>query len=923
MEYTIITYGSQEVMGEVFNAIASLVNSETGTIYKSLIYMGLSLGLMWSVAFMLYGDKTQFFKSWLVPFYLSLTLLFAPTARVHIKDPTNLQPPITVDHVPWGLAMVAGNISTISHRITQRIESVFSAPQELQYNKTGTLFASNLILNSTKFKITDPDLQDTMRSYVNQCIFYDALIGRKYTMRDLKHSGNIWALASANPSPARSFLFKEPGLGKTSEILTCRAGTARLKPYLDMEVENAFSYFGGMLFGSKPRPGRPMIDAGAELKKFLPISYGYMTGMANSAADIMRQQIMLSAVEDTADAESAKYGNPTSFAAKKAYLHQRMSQQTTFAIAMKKLLAMKNVMEILIYVSFIFIVPMAMLPKGWTFVSKWVGLLLWISLWPPLYAVLNFLVNAYASNKGAAHLHAMSPDGISLASSIGFTDLHADMSAQAGFLTLSVASLSYALVKGGAASFVHLAGHMASSTTAAASKAAEENLSGNYSFGNITEGTVQARNTNFGQHNFAPSLATGYSTVSNGMVSRTTTSDGENLLTIGNSKLRSDINMSESMSTSLSEQGSKTESLAQSQLIESAQSQAEAYRQVSDLSAHQARSENSGTSSVTSESVSDRESLSKVHQLTDKFAKDNSITYDKAAQAIARASVEGSVGFSLLGSGITAKGSLEGNIQTSKSDRELFGKAKDFVEQTGLNKSLDHTVQAVKDQRLSATDDMGSRYTKGINQSSDKADSLREAYSVNHQKAENYSKSASWVQQHGSSINRNMNQGFVNWLQTQPAPGNNKGRMGIQAAQHILSRNDNLALGYQQRYIEEQTRNPGEFLQKHGYNASAPSYSGPSVGTGSTSSNPSTTSSGLESQFKEAKSGFSSPTPQGTVSAESQGFGEAFSLDKSTESRTTNLMNQVSDRIEDLENKLDEDSSNHKSKLFKNGIGKE
>ena len=74
------------------------------------------------------------------------------------------------------IGMVAGTISKMGHAITQKIESAFALPDDLLYHKTGSMMASRLIAASRTFHITDPDVADTMRSFVNQCVFFDALL---------------------------------------------------------------------------------------------------------------------------------------------------------------------------------------------------------------------------------------------------------------------------------------------------------------------------------------------------------------------------------------------------------------------------------------------------------------------------------------------------------------------------------------------------------------------------------------------------------------------------------------------------------------------------------------------------------------------------------------------------------------------------
>jgi hypothetical protein len=91
---------------------------------------------------------------------------------------------------------------------------------------------------------------------------------------------------------------------------------------------------------------------------------------------------------------------------------------------------------------------------------------------------------------------------------------------------------------------------------------------------------------------------------------------------------------------------------------------------------------------------------------------------------------------------------------------------------------------------------------KGFNASSEKAESLRKEASQHLQKSESYSHMASWTKQNAGSLNANLNQEYVGWLQKQALP-NSKGPMGIREAETILSARPSLDTSYQRRFIEE------------------------------------------------------------------------------------------------------------------------
>lgn len=800
MNFTVVTYGAGEVLSYTFNAIAAILNSQTGNLYQPLVRLGLTVGLLWATAAMVYGDKAKFIHNWLIPFYLALALFFAPTCIVHVQDPVTGSR-FKVDNVPWSLGMLAGTISQIGDKVTREIEKTFSLPDDLKYHKIGAVMASNLIASARTFQITNEDLAETLRSFVNQCVVYDALMGLKYTLDDLRNSPDIWRLATEKPSPDRCFTYKEPGRGKIPEIVTCQKGAALLDRLLKQNVQNAFQFFESKVFGTPTQ--QPNVLAGSHLRQYLPGAFNYMTNMAKSAEEHMLQQMMIYSVIDAIETKSTALGNAPNFAVRKAYLQQRANQETLAGIAAQKLIAMKNIMEALIYAAFIFILPMALLPQGWSFISRWIQLVMWIQLWPPLYAILNFIMNVSLRSKGMGLI--TTSGGITIGNSVGFMNLHADMASQVGFRSIAVGALAYAVIKGGTASFVNLASHLSSPSTSAAAQASESLVSGNYSFGNVTSGTVQAFNTTFGQHLWSPSYASGAFSQNDGDVNRTTTSGEEHVVNISNSNLRSNIQLSESLSQNYTEQATEAHQMYENKLA-TAQAQAKHNRSLLDLSEHQARQNSQSESHSTGNTVSTTQAFSQLDSLVDRFAKDHSISKEQASQIIANASatVETGVGFKVFGTGVSARatGTVTGQATGSSSDRDLFSAAQDYSQQSNFQKALNQASQAVHDLRHSEMNDEGKRYVSSLNASSEKTHQLREEASVSFQKSEAFSKMASWTQQNAGSINANLNQQYVNWLQSQALP-NSKGPMGITEAETILSSRPDLDHAYQQRFLEQ------------------------------------------------------------------------------------------------------------------------
>lgn len=884
MTFTLVTYGAGEILHVTFNAIAALINSHSGSLYQPLVRFALITGLVWATASMVYGDKMKFLNSWVIPLYLSLTLFFAPTCTVIISDPVSHNR-YKVDNVPWGLGATAGIISQLGDAMTRKIEMTFSLPDDLKYHKTGAMMASNLIAESRTFQITNADLRETMKSFVTQCVVYDALLGQKYTFDDLTKSTDLWGLISANPSPARAFMFKAPGRGSSSEIKTCAEGVNLIKPYLELNRESAFQYFERKIFGaplSSTDANSNVPVTGQILKQYLPGALNYMTQMSQSANEYMMQQMMIYSVVDAVESKSTELGNAPNFAVRRAYLQQRATQETIAGIAANKLIAMKNVMEVLIYASFLFILPLALLPLGWQYIGRWIGLVMWVQLWPPLYAILNFIMTISARSQSLGAISDPKGSGITIANSVGFCNLHADMAAQAGFMSLAVGSLAYALVKGGAASFVHLASHMAGPASTAASQSSESLMSGNYSFGNISSGTVTANNTTFGQHQASPSYSSGSFSQNDGMVSRATSGDGGHVVSVAISQLRSAINFSEGLSNSYTEQAAEASQLAKSQLASAGEALSDHNRQLIDYATHRSKQLSSGEHFAMNENTSQSKSMTEIDGLVDRFAKDHNLTKEDAGQILAKASATTSVGggFSLFGFGASVQGSVEGAVSNtwSKIDRDTWTAAQDYSKTHNLQNALNQTSQAMRDSKYSDSSDEGKRLSSSLSSSYDKSNHYREEANKSLQQSQSYSEMASKTRQNANQINANLNQEYVNWLQTQSLP-NSSGSMGIKEAETILSSRPELDYQYQQKFMESKMGTSG---MGRSYMEAAPSRESLSTGYKALNLENAVTSKGFETVRENGAQ---------------DGLGDTFKIDKSAKGDVQNQLSEISDQI--------------------------
>ena len=802
--YSITTYGNGEILKGVFDAIAICLNAQSGTLYIPLIRISMIVGGLWAALYAIYGDYMRAINGWLVPMTVIMQLLFVPQVSVWIIDPVSRYH-AKVDHVPYGLAMVASRISTIGHEITKQVEKVFVLPDDLKYQKTGTVFASNLLQQAKTFRITNEDLAENMRQFVGQCVSYDALLGRKYTIEDLRHSDDIWKLVSSNASPIRSFVWKdlkkEHQLPAKPSIITCKEGVAKFNAEWANELNKSATIFGKKIFGKNS-----YINPRAELLQHLPLAYEALANISKSAQDILKQQMMIYAIVDGIEHKSTSLGNAPNFAVRRAYLQQRSNYETLGAMAAETLPTMKAVLEAIAYGAFLFIVPLAVLPFGWTFLKNWVQILFWLQTWAPLYAILNYIMTMAARAKSISALSVSNELGVTIASSVGLANVNADLAAITGYLAMSIPFLCVAIIKG-VSSFVSVPGILSGVTQSAAASASSEAATGNYSFGNISDGNIQSSNTNMLNHSRAASYRSGSFQQADGRVDVTTTASGQQILNVAGSNVPVSVNLAETQSAQLSKQASNSYQKGINQSESSAISMADSLNKSVELSNHLASNKQLYSQFGDNKTIEQTNALNKSAQIVKDFAADNNLLTTQASQILGAVSVGGSAGKSLL-SKVDFGANISGNISGSAEMQKIYRNAERVAQSEDFQTSLREASQLSHNQSFATNNDEGKRLADNLSKSWNEANNFRQEASKSFTQSEAYQSQASAIKNSSSSINANYNQQFIEWVASQPADNAGGGRIGIRGAAYIMAHNPDLATKHAERFISQNSLLP-------------------------------------------------------------------------------------------------------------------
>ena len=817
MAAEIYCYGGIDIYRDVFNAIAML-NGDRSFIH-SLITIGVIVGAFWSMIMMIFGDLVKPFTTWILPMAVIQTAFLTPTSTVNLIDLVQAGRHETVDHVPYGLALVAGTLSRLSHRITEKTEVFFTLPDDLKYSRSGGIFAANLLENQKMMTIQDEDFAENMRSFIGQCVLYDLALGRKYTIKNLRNTPNIWGLISANASPARSFVWKE-GFNR-GDIITCAEGVTRFTQSWATHIDKTACAAGSKLYANHDRQS-PMMVGGAggsgsgagsgvssgspstcrsplarqEFLKYLPLQYGVLAGMARTSTQIIQQQMMISAMVDAQDHASSIAGNAPNFAARKAYLQQRSSYETIGNLASDTLPIMRAVLELICYSLFLFIMPILVLPMGYRVLVAWAQTIVWLAMWPPMYAILHLIMISAISMKTRAFMGISNPNGITLASSLGVQNISADMAAMAGYLSLSIPFICIAIVKG-VSSFVHMSSSLGGVSQGAASTAATEALTGTYSLGNTSMDNHSFGNMNMLSQNYDAGLSSGSFRSQEGHTTITSSAGGGMIASIEQSNLPISINMAGSIANNKRMAAHNELSTGHSMMQSAERSLGSSVEQLGNLGKTLSNSTNIQEGFTEQQQQEAGKSMEIVNQAVDRLAKDANISKGRAAEIMA------SVGSPELLNSIFGA-SVGSQLQSSSASSETISKAKEISQSMNFGENARVAMQASQHLSKHSSDDQIQSFAK--NHQASLSETARDSQSAqkHFDASRRLSKEADTVESQSATINRNMNDKFIGWLANQEAPNSDGGIIGNRGAIAMLQHKPDEAQAYANQFVREQ-----------------------------------------------------------------------------------------------------------------------
>jgi conjugal transfer mating pair stabilization protein TraG len=206
-----------------------------------------------------------------------------------------------------------------------------------------------------------------------------------------------------NTNPAR-FSMVSDAAGVTTK--TCDVVYASLDVRMPTQVNTLMS-----LLGQRVHPTLNAVVAQAALVNQIPQAYirSQIADAAATAADLLRQNALINAIDDAVEIRCQKINDPNCMMMATGRANAVAAQNAAWIngakISEQSLPIVRNAAEALMYAIFPIIVLLLLLGSGKTTIAVFSGYaaaMISIQLWPPLFAVLNYMASIYSQFDQAA-----------------------------------------------------------------------------------------------------------------------------------------------------------------------------------------------------------------------------------------------------------------------------------------------------------------------------------------------------------------------------------------------------------------------------------------------------------------------------------------------------------------------------------------
>ena len=370
---TIFSWGGDIQLYDLLQNIKFFVQD---TFYlQAIIYVGALLSaLIGNIKFGLDPVKTGIKNILIATIYIQLFL--TPSSQKVVIEDVVKNTALQVSNTPYGFNILLSLLSQLEYYSTLEIESAFTTPNSLKINETGLGFGMITHLRMMDTMTINDDLLESFSLYYYNCLRPELYMKNK-TYQDLSMSDDI--LLSLEPTVAFETLVYDSG---TSTQLSCEEALAWLKPKVDME---AYKYMINDLSSQLGMNSSKVENGIGDMNSIL-------YGISKTAKETLTQTMMRNLLNH-GEIESAKLIGADVATATYTAVQARQQTRNNWTIAGKQAVENLPLMRItyynLVIGLFLFFSLFSAITGQYKYIGLGVGILLSISLWNPIGALLN------------------------------------------------------------------------------------------------------------------------------------------------------------------------------------------------------------------------------------------------------------------------------------------------------------------------------------------------------------------------------------------------------------------------------------------------------------------------------------------------------------------------------------------------------
>lgn len=477
MEFFAYWNGSQ--IRDLFEAVVAITGSADFTgLLKTIILFGFLCVI--TVCALRYRGLDAGSFIFAVALFYGVTLV--PKTDLAINDERSGSVYV-VSNVPLGLAFMASTTSHVGHWLTDIFEDTFAGVEAERFSRFGMVFperAVNAILAAGPVTAQGRTL---ISDFNRNCVMPE-LIDYPQKIEALSTSGNLWQTIAQTGwvNPAR----------KTQDTAGNWLGCDEAIAFIDNHMATKELPAIQKHLAMKLLPDQ--LDASSLILRVLPQAESLLLGVSQSLASSIKHSVFMNTLQSDIDNVAALAGHPlataTALAKAQGNLSSEINYRTMAEIAKDALPKVRNSLEFIILASFplIFIMVLAAGHMAGTILRSYLTLLVWIQLWAPISAVMNYLIihtDSHPMNQIIAEYGANTIYAASLIREAG-----ASSQAIAGFLTILAPVIAFAIAKGSDFATAQLAASVMAPAQSAAQSQGASLTSGNISLGNTSWGNV-------------------------------------------------------------------------------------------------------------------------------------------------------------------------------------------------------------------------------------------------------------------------------------------------------------------------------------------------------------------------------------------------------------------------------------------------